>query len=89
MQKGERRSLQRIVYASALVVLFYLLEYWRYKWKLLKDPALRSALGDERVNLGRLKTYRFAFFTLVVKIFPGTASGMKRRVSPKIPRPAA
>ena len=54
------------VLASAFVVLFFLLKYWRYKWTLRKDPALRSALDDERVSLSWLKAYRFAFFAIVI-----------------------
>jgi hypothetical protein len=57
--------MQWTVYASVLVVLFYLLRFWRYKWALRKDPSLRSALYDERVTLAWLKAYRFAFFTVV------------------------
>jgi len=51
---------------SALAVLFFLLKYWRYKWTLRKDPALRSALDDERVSLSWLKAYRLAFFAVVI-----------------------
>jgi hypothetical protein len=50
---------------SALIVLFFLLKYWRYKWTLRKDPALRSAVDDERVSLSWLKAYRWAFFAVV------------------------
>jgi hypothetical protein len=58
--------LQYAVYASILVVLFFLLKYWRYKWSLRKDPQLRAALDDERLRLSWFKAYRFAFFTVVV-----------------------
>jgi uncharacterized membrane protein len=60
------RFIPGAVGASALAVLFFLLKYWRYKWTLRKDPALRSALDDERVSLSWLKAYRFAFFAVVV-----------------------
>jgi hypothetical protein len=59
-------SLQGVVYVSALIVLFYALKYWIYKSRLKQDPSLRAALNDERISLGWLKAYRFAFFTLVV-----------------------
>jgi len=59
------RLIPGAVMISALLVLFFLLRYWRYKWTLRRNPALRSALDDERVSLSWLKAYRFAFFTLV------------------------
>jgi hypothetical protein len=58
--------LQYAVYASVLVVLFFLLKYWRFKWKLRKDPKIRKALDDERLKLSWYRAYRFAFFTVVV-----------------------
>ncbi|MDH4273264.1 MAG: hypothetical protein OEW18_14925 [Candidatus Aminicenantes bacterium] len=60
------RFIPGAVFISAFIVLFFLLRYWRYKWTLRRDPALRSALDDERVRLSWLKAYRFAFFTVVV-----------------------
>lgn len=58
--------LQYAGYASILIVLFFLLKYWRHKWNLREDPQLRSALNDERLRLSWFKAYKFAFFTLVV-----------------------
>ena len=58
-------SLQWIVFASAVVVLFFLLKFWAHKWKFRKEPALRSAIDDERVRLCWLKAYRFAFFVVI------------------------
>lgn len=60
------RLIPAAVLLSALIVLVFLLRYWRYKWTLRRDPALRAAIDDERVSLSWLKAYRFAFFTLVV-----------------------
>jgi hypothetical protein len=37
-----------------------------FKRKLRKDPALRTAIDDERVRTDWLKAYRFAFLTTVV-----------------------
>jgi len=58
--------IQFAVYVSILIVLFFLLKYWRYKWSLRKDPQIRSALNDERLRLSWFKAYRFAFFTVVI-----------------------
>ncbi|MCJ7580517.1 MAG: hypothetical protein MUP98_08270 [Candidatus Aminicenantes bacterium] len=54
------------VLVSILILLFFLLKYWRYKWKLRKDPQIRSALDDERLRLSWFKAYRFAFFAMVI-----------------------
>jgi hypothetical protein len=54
------------VLVSVVLVLFFLLKYWRFTWTLRKDPALRSAIDDERVSQSWFKAYRFAFFSIVV-----------------------
>jgi len=54
------------VLVSILILLFFLLKYWRYKWSLRKDPQIRTALDDERLRLSWFKAYRFAFFAVVV-----------------------
>lgn len=59
------RIVQLTVAASVVLVLFYALRFWRYKWVLRQEPAVRSALDDERVTLAWLKAYRFAFFAVV------------------------
>lgn len=59
------RIIQFSVYAAILITLFFSLKYWRYKWSLRKNPHIRSALDDERLRLSWLKSYRFAFFTVV------------------------
>jgi len=51
--------------ASILIVLLFLLKYWRYRWILRKDPQIRLALDDERLRLNWLRSYRFAFFTVI------------------------
>jgi prepilin signal peptidase PulO-like enzyme (type II secretory pathway) len=59
------RLLQGAGLGAVLLVVFFTLRYWRYKWVLRREPAIRSALGDERVTLAWLKAYRFAFFAVV------------------------
>jgi hypothetical protein len=60
------RLIPGAVMVSALVVLFFLLKYSRYKWTLRKDPALRSAIDDERVKQSWLRAYRFGFYSIIV-----------------------
>jgi hypothetical protein len=44
---------------------FFLIRWALYKRNLMKNPALRSAVDDERVKQTWLKAYRFAFQCLV------------------------
>lgn len=49
-----------------LTLLVFVGLYLLYKRKLRQDPALRTAIDDERVRIDWLKAYRFAFLTTVV-----------------------
>lgn len=48
-----------------LTLILFTLRYLFYKKKLLKNPALRTAVNDERIKLNWLRAFRFAFFVLV------------------------
>lgn len=49
-----------------LTLLVFAVLYFLFKRKLRRDPALRTAIDDERVRTDWLKAYRFAFLTTVV-----------------------
>lgn len=53
------------VLASILIVLLFLLKYWRYRWILRKDPQIRLALDDERLRLNWFMSYRVGFFAVI------------------------
>ena len=49
----------------AAVFFIFLVRWWFYRRSLQKDPALRAAVDDERVQQSWLKAFRFAFFCLI------------------------
>lgn len=46
-------------------ILIFITRYLLYKMKLKKDPALLTAVNDERVKLSWLRAYRLAFIVVV------------------------
>ena len=52
-----------------LTILIFVIIFWLYKLKLKKDPLLRDAVNDERVKTNWFKSYRFAFYAIVIVNF--------------------
>jgi hypothetical protein len=52
-----------------LIIIIFVILFWLYKMKLKKDASLREAVNDERVRTNWLKSYRFAFYAIVVTNF--------------------
>lgn len=56
----------QIFWITGIIILsIYIIVYLIYKWKIMKDPSVQTAVNDERVRLDWLRAFRFAFFTLI------------------------
>ncbi len=50
---------------GVILLATYIFIYLVYKYKLIRDPSVRTAVNDERVKLNWLKAFRIAFYTLL------------------------
>ena len=50
---------------GVILLAIYILFYLVFKYKLMRDPSVKTAVNDERVRLNWLKAFRIAFYTLL------------------------